>query len=131
MNKDVSESFKSHFGQWKDPRIDRKKLYPLVEVLFVVLCGSICGAESWRDFVLFGHSKLEFLRQYYAFKNGIPSKNTYARVFAALDPAIFKLQFIEWVKSLQTLFNEVIAIDGKTLCKSIDETKGTDLTPIV
>ena len=103
----------------------------MVEVLFVVLCGSICGAESWRDFVLFGHSKLEFLRQYYAFKNGIPSKNTYARVFAALDPAIFKLQFIEWVKSLQTLFNEVIAIDGKTLCKSIDETKGTDLTPIV
>jgi hypothetical protein len=70
-------------------------LYPLVEVLFVVLCGSICGAESWQDFVLFGHSKLEFLRQSYAFKNGIPSKNTYARIFAVLDSAIFKLQFIE------------------------------------
>lgn len=131
MNKDVSESFESYFGQLKDPRINRKKLYPLVELMFVVLCGSICGAESWRDFVLFGNSKLEFLRQYYAFKNGIPSKNTYARVFAALDPEIFKLQFIEWVKSLQTILNEVIAIDGKTLCNSIDEAKGTSAIHMV
>jgi hypothetical protein len=63
MDKDVSESFESYFGTINDPRIDRKKLYPLVEVLFVVLCGSICGAESWRDYVLFGESKLDFLRQ--------------------------------------------------------------------
>lgn len=124
MNKDVTESFERYFGQLKDPRIDRKKLYPLVEILFVVLCGSICGAESWRDFVLFGKSKLEFLRLYYEFKNGIPSKNTFARVFAALDPEAFKHQFVDWVKSLQTLLNEVIAIDGKTLCNSTDEVMG-------
>jgi DDE_Tnp_1-associated len=57
MSKDVSESFEGHFGNLKDPRIDRTKLYPLVEILFVVLCGSICGAESWRDFVIFGDEK--------------------------------------------------------------------------
>ena len=124
MNKDVTESFESYFGQLKDPRIDRKKLYPLVEILFVVLCGSICGAESWRDFVLFGKSKLEFLRGYYEFKNGIPSKNTFARVFSALDPEVFKQQFVDWVKSLQTLLDEVIAIDGKTLCNSADGAVG-------
>ena len=124
MNNDVSKSFESYFGQLKDPRIDRKKLYPLVEVMFVVLCGSICGAESWRDYVLFGKSKIDYLRQYYAFRNGIPSKNTFARVFAALDTEMFKLQFVEWVKSLQTILNEVIAIDGKTLCNSIDEANG-------
>jgi hypothetical protein len=60
MNKDVSESFESHFGVLEDPRIKRLKLYPLTEILFVVLCGTICGAESWRDFVLFGKEKLFF-----------------------------------------------------------------------
>ena len=131
MNTDVSESFESHFGEIDDPRIERKKLYPLLEILFVVLCGSICGAESWRDFVLFGNSKLEFLRGYYDFSNGIPSKNTYSRVFAALNSEQFKLQFIDWVKSLQTLLGDVIAIDGKTLCNSADKEHGTSAIHMV
>src|SRR3990167_9429669 len=120
MHKDVSESFESHFGKLKDPRIDRKKLYPLVEILFVVLCGSICGAESWRDFVLFGKAKIDFLKQYYSFSNGIPCKDTLARLFSSFDPGEFKACFIEWVQSLQTILNQVIAIDGKTLCNSFD-----------
>jgi predicted transposase YbfD/YdcC len=124
MNKDVSESFETHFGALKDPRIKRLKLYPLTEVLFVVLCGTICGAESWRDFVIFGKEKLDFLKEHYSFLNGIPSKNTYARVFAALDAEAFKLCFIEWVKSLQTGVNSVIAIDGKTLRNSLDNATG-------
>ena len=62
MNKDVSTAFESHVGMLHDPRIKRSKLYPLTEILFVVLCGTICGAESWRDFVLFGKEKTEFLR---------------------------------------------------------------------
>src|ERR1700722_686626 len=68
MNKDVFNSFESHFGIVSDPRIDRSKLYPLTEILFVVLSGSICGAESWRDYVLFGKEKLDFMRQYYPFE---------------------------------------------------------------
>ena len=112
MNKDVSNSFESHFGIVSDPRIDRSKLYPLTEILFVVLSGSICGAESWRDYVLFGKEKLDFMRQYYPFENGIPSKNTFARVLAALDTESFKRCFIEWVKSLQAVLGDVIEIDG-------------------
>lgn len=131
MDKDVSKSFESYFGDLKDPRVERTKLYPLVEILFVVLCGSVCGAESWRDFVLFGKEKLEFLREYYAFNNGIPSKNTFARVFAALNTEAFKKCFIKWVKSLQALLNEVIAIDGKTLCNSIDKINGTSAIHMV
>ena len=57
----VAQSFNHYFAQLKDPRINRKKLYPIIEILFVVLCGSICGAESWRDFVLFGKEKIDFL----------------------------------------------------------------------
>jgi len=121
VDKDVSKSFEGHFGKLKDPRVERTKLYPLVEILFVVLCGSACGAESWRDFVIFGKEKLDFLKGYYEFKNGIPSKNTFARVFAAIDIEAFKQCFIAWVKSLQTVLNEVIAIDGKTLCNSINK----------
>lgn len=124
MDKDVSRSFESCFIELKDPRVDRTKFYPLVEILFTVLCGSICGAESWRDFVDFGEERLDFLRKYYEFKQGIPSKNTFSRVFAALDSDMFKKCFIEWVKSLQELLNEVIAIDGKTLCGSADRLNG-------
>src|SRR3990167_11241651 len=109
VTKDVSSSFESHFGELSDPRIERSKLYPLSEILFVVLSGSICGAESWRDFVLFGKEKLDFMRQYYPFEHGIPCKNTFSRVFAALDTEAFKRCFIEWVKSLQTILKDVIA----------------------
>ena len=124
MEKSISESFESHFGKLEDPRIERTKLYPLVEILFVVLCGSVCGAESWRDFVIFGKEKLDFLREHYTFSNGIPSKNTFARVLSTLGTEAFKVQFVEWVKSLQAVLNNVIAIDGKRLCNSIDEYSG-------
>ena len=116
--------FASHFDQLTDPRIDRKKLYPLREILLVVLCGAVCGAESWRDFVLFGEEKLEFLKQHFPFEHGIPCKNTFARLFAALDPVAFKSCFIAWVKSLQADIDGVIAIDGKTLCNSIADDEG-------
>jgi predicted transposase YbfD/YdcC len=121
MENGLSRGFETYFTQLKDPRIERKKLYPLMEILFVVLCGTICGAESWRDFVLFGKEKINFLRKYFPFANEIPSKDTFARLFAELDPEAFKVCFIEWVKSLQKALEDIIAIDGKTLCNSIDE----------
>ena len=124
MTQEISTTFENHFKDLKDPRVDRTKLYPLVEILFVTLCGAICGAESWRDLVLFGEEKLDYLRKHYAFENGIPSKNTFARVFEALDTATFKACFIEWVKSLQVIVNQVIAVDGKALRNSADKVEG-------
>lgn len=113
--------FREHFGQIPDHRMDRTKFYPLEEVLFVLLCGALCGAESWRDFVAFGQAKLPFLREFFPFTAGIPSKNTFARVCASLDPETFRTCFIAWVTSLHPIANEVIAIDGKTLCNSADK----------
>lgn len=113
--------FLSHFDALEDPRIDRKKLYPLTEVLFVVICAIICGAQSWRDFVTFGEEKLEYLRRFLPFENGIPSKNTYARVFSILNPDEFKKCFISWIQSFQQALGNLIAIDGKTLRKSFDK----------
>jgi len=121
VEREISQAFETHFSGLKDPRIKRKKLYPLMEILFVVLCGTICGAESWRDFVLFGKEKNDFLKKYFPYANGIPSKDTLARLFAVLDPESFKKCFIAWVKSLQETLQDVIAIDGKTFCNSIDK----------
>lgn len=117
-------AFLCHFDDLEDPRIDRKKLYPLVEILFIVLCGSICGAQSWRDFVTFGEEKLDYLQRFVPLDNGIPSKNTFARVLSSLDPEGFKRCFIAWVQSFQLAIKEVIAIDGKTLRKSFDTASG-------
>lgn len=112
--------FEEHFEKLEDPRIDRHKLYPLTEILFVLLCGAICGAESWRDFVMFGEEKLDFLRKYFPFVSGIPCKNTFARVCASIDPEQFQACFVAWTASLQAMEPEVIAIDGKTLRRSAD-----------
>ena len=68
MKKDIAAGFEQYFGELTDPRVERKILYPLQEVLFVVLCGMICGAESWRDFVSFGKEKLDFLREHFPFE---------------------------------------------------------------
>ncbi len=94
MERDISQAFEMHFSRLQAPRIKRKKLSPLMEILFVVLCGTICGAESWRDFVLFGKEKANFLKKYFPYINGIPSKDTFARLFAVLDPEAFKKCFI-------------------------------------
>jgi predicted transposase YbfD/YdcC len=124
MNAPISEEFKGCFSKLADSRIDRKKLYPLPEILFIVLCGSICGAGSWRDFVLFGQEKLDFLREHFPYSHGIPSKNTFARVFAALKAEEFRACFIDWVQGLQKMLAGVVAIDGKTLCNSHDDGLG-------
>ncbi len=62
MSNEAGEGFEGYFGELKDPRIDRKKLYPLIEILFVALCGMICGAESWRDFCVVWTSKTRIFK---------------------------------------------------------------------
>ncbi len=114
-------SFLNHFSQLEDPRIDRKKLYPLNEIFLVTLATTICGGESWRDLEMYGNEKLDFLRQFLPFTNGIPSHDTFARVFSLLDPKSFGDCFINWVKSIQGGIPELISIDGKTLRRSFDK----------
>jgi predicted transposase YbfD/YdcC len=120
MSKENTTTFLDYFDNIEDPRSDKGKLYSAHEILLITICGLICGAESWRDFVIFGNEKLEFFMEYLPFANGIPSKNTFCRFFASLKPEQFKKCFVEWVGSLSLLKNEVIAIDGKRLCNSFD-----------
>jgi predicted transposase YbfD/YdcC len=124
--KEESCNFLDYFQDIKDPRIDRKKLYPIEEIFLVTICGVICGSEGWSDLWLFGKRKLDYLRKVLPFKNGIPTDDTFRRFFRSLDPQEFQDRFLAWVKSLQKHNPKFVAIDGKTVRRSYDkgENKG-------
>jgi predicted transposase YbfD/YdcC len=107
-----------YFSTLQDPRIERQKLHSLSDILLIVFCGAICGAESSRDFVDFGHSKIDFLKRHGDLSNGIPSKNTFNRVISSLDPGAFRRCFVDWTRDFGEALGEVIAVDGKTLRRS-------------
>ncbi|MBO3462597.1 ISAs1 family transposase [Aetokthonos hydrillicola Thurmond2011] len=110
-----------HFSNIDDPRIERRKLHKLIDILTISLCAIICGADTWEDIELFGESKHEWLKNFLELPNGIPSHDTFARVFARLDPEQFQKSFINWIQSVSKLTNqEIVAIDGKTLRGSYD-----------
>ena len=119
------ESLVFHFSIIEDPRVDRTKEHALIDILVVALCAMLCGAEGFVDFEQFGHAKIDFLRSFLKLPNGIPSHDTFRRVFAMLDPAQFAECFRNWTESLRkTISAEIVAIDGKTLRGSHDRAKG-------
>lgn len=118
-----SIAFLDFFSELEDPRIDRHKLYPLDEILLTTLCAYICDGQSWEDIQEYGETRLEFLKRYLPYKNGIPSHDTFARVFSLIDPKSFKECFMEWVQALQNHGPEIINLDGKTLRGSFDKQK--------
>ncbi len=118
-----------HFAQMSDPRIDRTKRHNLIDILTIAICAVICGADSWVAIELYGCTKYEWLKTFLELPNGIPSHDTFARVFAQLNPQQFQSCFLKWIKSIQKITDgEVVAIDGKTLCGSYD--RNSDQTAI-
>jgi predicted transposase YbfD/YdcC len=118
-------AIRTHFAALPDPRVDRTKRHELLDVAAIALCAVVCGADSWVEVERFGRAKLAWLRSFLALPNGIPSHDTFGRVFAALDPAAFERCFLGWVQALATATaGEVVAIDGKTLRRSHDRAAG-------
>lgn len=114
-----------HFADLPDPRLDRCKRHPLLDVVAIALCAVICGADSWVEVERFGRAKEPWPRTFLALPNGIPSHDTFGRVFAALDPTAFETAFLGWVQHLAGVTaGQVIAIDGKTLRRSHDRPRG-------
>jgi predicted transposase YbfD/YdcC len=100
----------------KDPRIERKRLHQLEDIVFITIAAVISGAESWNDIELFGLTKKDWLTSFLTLPNGIPSHDTFNRFFAALDPDEFEQCFSAWVESLvQNYPGDILAIDGKTI----------------
>lgn len=125
MNSPIEVSLLSHFEGVEDPRDNRGKEHLLLDIIVIAICAVISGGENWEDIALFGKSKQEWLGTFLELPNGIPCDDTFARVFARLNPQQMQTSFISWVKSVnQSLKGEVIAIDGKTLRHSYD--RGAD-----
>jgi predicted transposase YbfD/YdcC len=114
-----------HFSALEDPRCPGKVSHPLLDILVVTVCAVIAGADGWEDVALYGRSKLTWLRQFLSLPHGIPSHDTFRRVFMLIDPEAFEACFLAWVSSLsEPVEREVMAIDGKTLRRSFDRRRG-------
>ena len=124
-------SLLTHLATIDDPRRDINKKHELLDILFLTVSAVMSGAECWKDIKDFGDEKLEWLRRYRPFENGIPVDDTIARVVRALDPEQFNRAFISWVNEVRAARGqEQIALDGKTLRRSHDGKKGTSLHSI-
>jgi DDE_Tnp_1-associated/Transposase DDE domain len=116
--------FLIHFAALRDPRPATKVLYPLAEILLLMLCATIASADDFVEISLWGHEQQDFLRRFLPYKAGIPSRDTLCDVIAAIDPELFKTCFLSWVDGLRADLPEVIAVDGKTSRRSHNRGKG-------
>ena len=116
-----SASIGDHFATLPDPRIERGKLHSLHDMVVIAICGVICGADNWVAIEEFGNAKIDWFRKFLSLDNGIPSHDTFGRIFAALNPEAFATCFVSWIQAVaEKTDGEVVAIDGKTLRRSFD-----------
>ena len=116
-------------SELEDPRCAGKVEHRLIDILVIAICAVIACAESWEDIALYGRGKFAWLRQFLALANGIPSRDTFRRIFMPIDPDAFEACFTARVDTATTLGErEVIAIDGKTVRRSFD--RGRQQSPL-
>ena len=121
-----------HFSGLDDPREKAKVHYPLTNVLVIAVAAAIAGAESYEDIVLYGTSKRPWLATFLDLTNGIPSHDTFRRVFGLIDEEAFEQCFAAWTASRADAFeDEIVAIDGKTMRRSFDRSTGQSPLHIV
>lgn len=115
----------AHFASLEDPRIERTKLHPLLSIVAIAICAVISGAQSWNDIEEFGEATEDFFADFLELPGGIPSHDTFNRVFAALDPVQFRECFASWMRAVAgVLPTQVVALDGKTVRGSRDAGAG-------
>jgi len=122
MEDTLLPTIEQHFGDLTDPRVDRTKLHELMDILVMAICAILAGADNWEDVEEFGKARIEWFQTFLPLPNGIPSHDTFTRVFARLDPQQFQTCFMRWISAVSELMaGQVIAIDGKVLRRSHDQ----------
>lgn len=125
MKDKISANIEAHFGNIEDPRRTYLNDHPLINIITIALCAVIAGAEGWSDVEMFGQQKEKWLSRFLDLKKGIPSHDTFGRVFARLDPEQFQRSFLSWVQAVFAVTGgQVIAVDGKELRRSHDKGLG-------
>jgi predicted transposase YbfD/YdcC len=125
MEEQPVASIARHFEGLPDPRTGNAKQHIFLEILIMAICAVICGADGWSDVELFANNKKAWLKTFLKLPKGIPSHDTFGRVFAQINPEEFQKRFIEWVQAIEKLTaGQVIAIDGKNLRRSHDHEAG-------
>ena len=119
-----SSSVLDHFSALSDPRQGWRVLYPLPEILLLVLCATLSGMEDFVEVCLWGEERLDFLRRFLPYERGIPAHDTLNDVINGLDTELFKTCFSNWVESLREHDPDIIAIDGKTSRRTHARRKG-------
>ena len=109
------------FAQVEDPRIERTKQHRLRDIIIIAICGVICGADGWVGIEEFGKAKQAWLTDLLKLPNGIPSHDTFGRVFALIDPKEFEASFLQWVQAISPAIKGVIAmarrVEGRMISK--------------
>ena len=125
MPKKSLEVIEEHFSKVTDPRKDRTKEHKLIDIIVIAICAVICGVEGWVDVELYGNSKLHWLSTFLELPNGIPSHDTFGRVFSIIDAQQFQFAFYDWVLAVNEITKgQVINIDGKCLRGSDEKQLG-------
>src|SRR6202453_3937869 len=128
-------SILDHFADLPDPRREQGRIHRLDEIVFIATCAVFCGADNWVQIADYAHAKIDWLQTFLELPGGIPSHDTFRRVFCLLDPLAFQACFSDWITALMSRHDltpigldppelKPIAIDGKTQRGSARRTVG-------
>jgi predicted transposase YbfD/YdcC len=132
MESKISVALEEHFSEVTDPRVERTKLHKLLDIFVIAICAVIAGADNWEDVETFGRAKLKWFQKFLELPNGIPSHDTFNRVFARLDAQEFQAGFVRWMNAVsEIIVGQVIAIDGKVLRRSHNKGIGKGVIDMV
>jgi predicted transposase YbfD/YdcC len=125
MQSNPAENIEKHFASLEDPRVERTRLHKLLDMVVITICAAIGGANDWPAVVDWAKDNQKWLHGFWELPNGIPSHDTFWRLFAALKPESFERCFSEWISAVGVMTpGEVVAIDGKFLRRSHDKGLG-------
>ncbi len=127
MSTEPGSNIERYFGGISDPRTGQNVQHKLLDIVTIALCGIICGADNWVDIEMFGQAKYEWLSSFLELKHGIPSHDTFGRVFRRLNAQEFQASFAEWTRAICVLSaGTILSVDGKQMRRSKDGLLGQD-----